>query len=275
MSNLPEVPGGGAPLPERRLTPQQLEAVIRRASELQAGVSDGADEGVSPTELVRIGREIGLAPEFVQRALAEVGGKAPAEDNLPSKLFGVAHASTSRTVPGDAPEVSSNLERYLVEREWLMPVRRLKERTIFEKARGMDLQRVLTQAKEAFGGKRHPMVGAGFELRNARGVEMTVQQLEPGFSHVTLAVDLSNYRAGLAAGTVVGGGGGATAIAAVLGIAVAPPAALFGLPVLAATWWGMRAIQNHMIGRAQLHLDALLDVLERGEPLLNPRRDRR
>ena len=39
--------------------------------------------------------------------------------------------------------------------------------------------------------------------------------------------------------------------------------------------WGMRAIQNHMIGRAQLHLEALLDAMERGEPLLNPRRDRR
>ena len=35
MSKLPEVPGSGAPLPERRLTPQQLEAVIRRAVALR------------------------------------------------------------------------------------------------------------------------------------------------------------------------------------------------------------------------------------------------
>jgi hypothetical protein len=41
--------------------------------------------------------------------------------------------------------------------------------------------------------------------------------------------------------------------------------------VLAATWFGMRAIQNHMTGRAQLHLEAILDVLERGEPLLRSR----
>jgi hypothetical protein len=274
VSALPTVPNGGD-LPERKLTPQQLEAVIRRASELQAGVSDGADEGISATELVRIGREIGLAPEFVQRALAEVGGKELAEEGVPDKLFGVAHAATSRTVPGDAAEVTEILERYLVEREWLMPVRRLKGRTIFERARGVDLARVLTQAKEAFGGSRQPMVGAGFELRNARSLDVTVQQLEPGFSHVALAVDLSNYRAGLAAGTVLGGGGGATAVAAILGIAVAPPAAVLGLPVLAITWWGMRAIQNHMIERAHLHLEALLDVLERGDPLLKPRRDRR
>lgn len=268
MSNLPDTPGG-APLPERRLTPQQLEAVIRRATELQAGVSEGAEEGVSATELVRIGREIGLAPEFVQRALAEVGGgRPPAETGLPAQLFGIAHAAASRTVPGDAPAVTAAIERYMVEREWLMPVRRLKDRTLFEKARGVDFARVLTQAKEAFGGRRQPMVGAGFELRSARSVDAAVQQLEPGFSHVTLAVDLGNFRAGLAAGTVLGGGGGAVGVAAILGIAVAPPAALLGLPVLAATWFGMRAIQNHMTSRAQLHLEAILDVLERGEPLL-------
>jgi hypothetical protein len=115
------------------------------------------------------------------------------------------------------------------------------------------------------------MVGAGFELRSSRSVDVAVQQLEPGFSHVTLAVDLSNFRMGLAAGGLVGGGGGAIGVAAILGIAVAPPAAILGLPVLAATWFGMRAIQNHMTGRAQLHLEAILDVLERGEPLLRSR----
>lgn len=274
MSNLPDVTGG-APPPERRLTPKQLEAVIRRASELQAGVSDGADEGVSATELVRIGREIGLAPEFVQRALAEVGGSAPVEEGLPARIFGIAHAAAARTVPGNAEEVSAIIERYLVEREWLMPVRRMKDHSRFEKARGVELQRVLSQAKAAFGGERHPMVGAGFELRNIRSVDVAVQQLEPGFSHVSIAADLGNYRAGFAAGTVFAGGGGGAAVAAVLGIAIAPPAAILGLPVLLATWYGFRTVQTHFAGRAQLHLEAILDVLERGDPLLNPRTGRR
>ena len=272
MSPLPEVPGGGAPLPERRLTPQQMEAVIRRASELQAKESERTDEGMSATEVVRIAREIGLAPEHVQRALAEVAGKEAPPEGLPGTLFGIAHAATSRTIPGNAQEVSAHLEQYLTEREWLMPVRRFPDHTRYERSRGVDLARALSRAKEAFGGVRQPMVGAGFELRNARSLDVAVQQLEPGFSHVSLAVDLSNYRAGLAAGTAAVGGGGATAIAAVLGIAIAPPVAILGLPVLAVTWWGMRAIQNHTVGRAQLHLEALLDALERGEPLVRQRR---
>ncbi len=272
MSTLPEVPGGGAPLPERRLTPQQMEAVIRRASELQAKASERIDEGMSASEVVRIAKEIGLAPEHVQRALAEVAGKEAPPEGLAGTLFGIAHAAATRTIPGNAEEVSSQLEQYLTEREWLMPVRRFADRTLYEPSRGMDLARALSRAKDALRGERQPMVGAGFELRQARSLNVAVQQLEPGFSHVSLGVDLGNYRTGLAAGAIAVGGGGGTAVAAMLGIAVAPPAAILGLPVLAVAWWGMRAIQSHMIGRAQLHLEALLDALERGEPLVRRRR---
>jgi hypothetical protein len=254
------------------LTPQQMEAVIRRASELQAGASERADEGMSASEVVRIAREIGLAPEHVQRALAEVAGKEAPPEGLPGTLFGIAHAAASRTIRGNADEVSSHLEQYLTEREWLMPVRRFPDHTRYERSRGVDLARALSRAREAFGGERQPLVGAGFQLRDARSLDVAVQQLEPGFSHVSLAVDLSNYRAGLVAGGAAVGGGGGAVVAAMLGIAIAPPAAILGLPVLAAAWWGMRAIQNHMIGRAQLHLEALLDAMERGEPLVRRRR---
>lgn len=272
MSGVPEVPGNGAPLPERRLTPQQMEAVIRRATELQSGATEGGDEGVSSSELIRIGREIGLAPEHMRRALAEVAGSTPEALTTADHLFGRAHASASRTVRGDADAVSSALEEYLTQREWLTPVRRFPDHSLWERARGMDMARALTQAREAFGGSRHPPVGAGFQLRNARQLETAVQQLEPGFSHVRLAVDLGNTRAGFATGTLLGGGGGGVVVAAVLGIAVAPPAALLGLPLVGGMWFGLKAAQNHMVNRAQLHLEALLDVMERGEPLVGPRR---
>jgi hypothetical protein len=263
---------GGGSLPERRLTNEQFELVIRRAAELQARAAERTEEGLSEQEVIRIGRELGLSGESLGRALAEVRGRPDGEEGWAERLFGDAVVSASRTVPGDADEVRSSLETYLIEREWLAPVRRFPDRTLYEKARGLDVARALTRAREALGGVRQPFVGAGFDLKTARSVEVAVQQLEPGFSHVRMTADLSNTRAGFATGTLVGGGGSAVAVATVLGIAVAPAAALLGLPVLGGIWFGLRAGQQHVASRAQLHLDAILDALERKEALVAGRR---
>ena len=59
-------PGGG--LPARRLSNQELEAVIRRAVEILAAAGT-PDEGISEAEVIRIGQELGLDPE-------ELGGSA-------------------------------------------------------------------------------------------------------------------------------------------------------------------------------------------------------
>jgi hypothetical protein len=262
----------GGSLPEQRLTSEQFELVIRRAAELQARAAERSEEGMSEDEVLRIGRELGLSGESLSRALAEVRGSQAAPEGWAERLFGEAVVSTSRTVPGDAPEVSATIERYLTEREWLAPIRRFPDRTLYEKARGVDLARALTRAREALGGVRQPYVGAGFDLKNARSVQVAVQQLESGFSHVHLTADLSNLRTGFAIGTFAGGGGGGVAVATVLGIAIAPAAALLGLPILGGVWLGLKAGQHHMASRARLHLEALLDALERQEPLVAARR---
>ncbi|MDP9348541.1 MAG: hypothetical protein M3P24_05270, partial [Gemmatimonadota bacterium] len=57
-------------LPARRLSSQELEAVIRRAVELQAAA--GGDDGITEGEVLRVGGELGLSPELVRRALADV-----------------------------------------------------------------------------------------------------------------------------------------------------------------------------------------------------------
>lgn len=272
MAQLPTRPGDSGAPPERRLSSQQMEAVIRRAVELQAqAATSDAEEGISEAELLRIGREIGVSPQLMQRALAETVGAAPAPRTTADRLLGPTRVAASRTVPGDADAVRAHLDRYLTRREWLAPVRRFPDFTVYEKARGGDLARALAEVQNVFGGGTQPPVGAGYKLRSARRVEAVVQQLEPGYSHVGLSADLGSTRAGALAGGAVGGGVAGTAVAVVLGIAVDPVAALAGLPVLAGPLWGARALYHNTVERAQLHLESILDALERGEPLLTER----
>lgn len=272
MTNLPDSPRPPAAPPERKLTPEQFEQVIRRAAELQArGSDDSANDGISHSELIRIGREIGISPAYLQRALAETAGASSAERTMPEKLFGPGGARAARTVPGEASAVGAQVERYLVEREWLAPVRRFADRTVYQKGRGIDIARVVTSALDVVVSSKQPQVGAGYKLRNARQVEVAVQPLEAGFSYVTIQVDLRNARAALGAAGIVTGWGGGIAVAAVLGVAVDPAAALLGLPVLGGSTLGFRAIQRHTVEHAQTHIESLLDCLERGEPLVRSR----
>src|SRR5690606_21557650 len=68
----PQQNSSNLPSASRHFTTRELEAVIRRAVELQAGSTARADEGVSDVEIVRIGKELGLEPATIRRAMAEV-----------------------------------------------------------------------------------------------------------------------------------------------------------------------------------------------------------
>jgi hypothetical protein len=272
VNNLPDRPRRDGELPERRITPQQFEQVIRRAAELQArGLESPDSEGMSEAEVLRIGREIGISPVHVRRALAEsvVGDQRPA--TLGERVFGPAWVSASRAVPGDADGVLARLDEYLVRRERLAPIRRFAGRMIYEKARGMDLATILKLAQETLNASGQPMVGAGFKLRKARAVELQVRPLEDGYSYLTLAADLGNHRATTAGMGAAGGSGLALAVGAVLGIAVDPLAAVLGAPVLAGSLLGSRTLHVRVAARVQMHLEALLDCVERGEPLVRTR----
>lgn len=274
MTNLPDRPRAEE-LPERRVTTAQFEQVIRRAAELQARSLESPDsEGMSEAEVLRIGREIGISPAHVRQALAEAGG-AEHPATWTERMFGPGWVSASRAVPGDPESVQRRLDEYMVRRERLAPVRRFAERTLYERARGMDLARVLEMAQDTLVSSSQPMVGAGFKLRKARAVELEVRPLEEGYSYVTLAADLGNYRATSAGVGAVGGGGVGLSVAAVLAIAVDPAAAILGAPVLAGGLWGGRTVHLRTAARAQMHLEAILDAVERGEQLVRTRAPRR
>lgn len=256
MSPTPEGPLSPVKAPGQLLSSQEFEAVIKRAAELQARAAEQhGSEGMDPAELVRIGQELGLSTTHLQQAIAEVRGGGAAESGMLYKLFGPAQIRASRTVPSDAEDVREELERYLLDREYYTVLRRFHDRTIYEQASGVHAA-VGRSMSQAFGRSR---------LLGFSKLEVAVQPLEDGFSYVTLGTDLSGQRAGSAAGAAFGGGGGGIAVATALGIAVAPPAALLGIPVFAGMTLIMRAAYSSNVRKAQLKLESLLDRIQHDE----------
>ncbi|HSJ29923.1 MAG TPA: hypothetical protein VK933_00720 [Longimicrobiales bacterium] len=270
MADPPRTPATSSKLPERRLNTEQVEAVVRRAIELQTHEADTTgDPGISDAELVRIGGELGIASGHMRRALAEVTAEAtPVEGG--GGLLGPARVSASRTVPGTAEAVRRHVEKYLVDTQYLAVLRRMTDRTIYEKSGGfqVEMARVMDATRVVVSGRRPTRIGAGFDLRSARSTEVSVMPLEQGFAYVTLTLDLGNQRTAYWAGINSGGGAGAIAAGVIAGLMVAPPAALVALPIMAGSIWGSHAAYGAVAKRARLHLEALLDHLERGESLL-------
>ena len=244
--------------------------VIRRAAELQArAAEDPSGSALSEEEAIRIGREIGIAPQHLRRALAETGGAEPPAPTLATRVLGPGWVQASRTVPGKDASVREQIDRYLVNRENLAPVRRFPDRTTYARARGNELARVVQLTRETLlSRKQQPLVGAGFRLRRAKQVEASVQPLEDGYSYVTLSVDLTNVRTGMGITGASLGGSFGIATAAVLGVAIDPAAALLGVPLLPGAMWGTKMAQVKTAVHAQTHLESILDCLERGEPLV-------
>jgi hypothetical protein len=230
--------------------------VIRRAAELQArSVEDAGADGVSEEDVLRIGRELGLSGAALGRALAEVRGGAVDEQGAMVKLLGPARISVSRAVPGDARALARVLEEHLVDVQYLVVQRRLAERTVFVKASGV-LAVVGRTTTEIF--RRAPLLGV-------ENLDVSVRELEPGLCYVGLSTDLGGERTSHAVGGAVTGGvfGGINAV--ILGIAVAPPAALVGIPVAAALGFAWRYGYQAATRKALVQLESLLDRLEHGE----------
>ena len=243
-------------LPARRMSNRDFEMVIRRAAELQARDSEGSDsDGIEEAEVLRIGRELGLSTQHLHRALVEVKGSEADETGVFAKLFGPAHVRVGRTLRGDPKEIASVLEGYLVAREYMAVLRRMPDRVVFTRATGASAA-VGRAMSKAF--NRTPLLPVV-------NLEMASQRLEEGFSYVSLATSLSGQRTATATTSIVGGGSGTAIGAAVLGIAIAPPAALLALPFLAATMFGGHAYYSGVVRKVQIQLESLLDRLEHGE----------
>ena len=171
----PDAPSGadasaaGPPSTAGPLSSGDLEQVIRRAAELQHSVGAGGAggrDGLSEGEVLRIGREVGLDPRHVRRALAEHRAESlvPAlpEDEAPLRALGEGRVRASRAVPGEPVGVQEKLEGHLRTRESLQSVRRRPGRSLWEPAGSLlsKMQRTLDVG------------GRGYELAEARSLEV-------------------------------------------------------------------------------------------------------
>lgn len=252
-------PAPGASTPPaaaRGFSTRELEAVIRRAVELQAGDAGRGDEGVSEAEVVRIGRELGLEPATVRRAMAEVRLGPAEEHGALVHVIGSRTVRASRTLRRPAATTASLLERYLRETELMVPQRRFPDRTRY--VRDSSLAAGLTRFARGFSRAQKPL--------DLNEIEAGVHALDAGSCLVEVSTDLAGTRGGLVAG-VLGGGGAAAAGwgVAAWATAIPDPLMLLGVPVLAGAWWAMRAIYRAVHRSAQDKLESLLDRLEHGD----------
>jgi hypothetical protein len=265
-SSLPDrPPSGSSPVPAYRLTGNQVEAVIRRAVELQAREAEGgaSSEGMTAEELVRISTELGLSARHIQQALAEVevAGDTGAERGVLTRLFGPGRVTATRTVSMSAPDARRVLDEYLRGAESMVVQRRIGDVTLYEEGSGIGAAIARVAAKAS---ARHAPL-------HLKLVETAVRPVDESSSYVVIAADISSQRTGAIAATTAGGLGGGLAVGLTLHALVMPPLALAGLPILfgvhaiSATWYRGES------ARVRTRLESLLDRLEHGELQTPPR----
>ena len=109
--SLPPTPTPDLPATSRNLTTAELEAVIRRAVELQTGNSARTEDGVSEVEVVRIGQELGIDAATVRRAMAEVRVRPAEEEGALRRIAGgPGTVRASRVVRCPAASTHSQLD---------------------------------------------------------------------------------------------------------------------------------------------------------------------
>ncbi len=256
-----------ADAPRRRIAAEDLERIVRRAAKMQQRAGEPGQQSLTEEEVIQIGRQVGLEPDHVRRAMAEVHAESllPAADpdsRLFSLLAGDASLPVRRVVPGEPGAIQQRLEAVLADEESLRPLRRRPGRSVWEPS-----SNVFDRVQRSLG-----LDGRSYTLAQARHVDLSVAELEPGWTLVTATADLARER-----NEVLGGGGfgvlfavaaagvlthsmdveNATLLAAGSAVLTAIVAAAIAIP------W-MRWTMGEKRGRLKLGLEGLLDRVDRG-----------
>jgi hypothetical protein len=236
----------------------QLERILQRAAELQAGERDPGEE-LSRDELLQLGRDVGIPGRYLEQAVLEEQTKLPAQrlESFWDHAAGPAQLGAMRVVRGETAKVERILMDYMEEHELLTIARQGSGRLIWEPLKGFNA--AMKRSKAVLGGGNKP-----FMLAQALGVTATISPLESGYVHVSLEADIREARGrhigGAMAGLSVGVAG-----ALVAGVLLTPIAALAPLPLGIGLAWGALRRFTPVYQRTQVGLERALDHVERGE----------
>ena len=241
---------------DERISREALDRIIHRAAELQASGRE-IGEHLTEQEVMQLGEEVGIPVKHLQRALLEERTRAVVmKDNaFLAKLAGPRRVKADRAVPGQRPGVEEALGHWMTEEELLAVKRRYPAGTSWEPRKDW-----ITAMKRGMG-----LSGRRYALSRAREIVGQVEALEAGWCHVTLIADVSNTRSRrIGGGTVfLGSGAAMTAIAVVLGVALAAAV----IPAIAgvAGGWAIARGNRAQAERVHVALEQVLDRLERSE----------
>jgi hypothetical protein len=241
---------------EPRIDRPALERIIQRAAELQTKEREIGD-GLSDTELMHLGEEVGILPQHLKKALSEERSRelAAADRGIITQFLGPRRVVAQRTVPGKAADTEAALRDWMSEGELLQVKRRYPDRTSWERKEGG-----FTSLRRAFGGG-----GRKYVLASAAEVVTRVIEIDERHCHVQLVADLANKRNGSLIGSsiLVGGGATTTGIALVLGVMV--PVAV--IPIVLSAPIAALVARSHRneLEKFQVALEQILDRLEHAE----------
>lgn len=238
---------------ESRIDRPALERIIQRAAELQTKDREIGD-GLSDTELMHLGEEVGILPQHLRQALSEERSRelAATDHGLVTRFVGPRRVAAQRTVPGKAADTEAALRDWMSEGELLQVKRRYPDRTSWERKEG-----AFASIKRSFGAG-----GRKYVLASAAEVVTRVMETDERHCHVQLVADLSNKRKGYVIGSsiLIGGGATTTGIALVLGVMV--PVAV--IPVILSAPIASLVARSHRseVEKFQVALEQILDRLE-------------
>jgi hypothetical protein len=257
------VPAGGK---QSLLDRQALERVLARAAELQGATAiPESSDLLSESQVLDIGKEVGLSPATINQALAEERTRihVPEERGLIAQIAGAGYATATRTVPGNARDVLTTIDMWMVREECLQVQRRFADRITWEPQRGL------------FGKIRRTVnvTGKGFYLMDAAQVSATVMPVDSSRTVVRLDADIHPSRARrVGAGGFVGAMGLAVSGVIGLGLLIANLPLILAagatiLPIAGSGFGAYQIAKSHrtVLGGVQLALEQILDRLEHGE----------
>ena len=126
------------PKPEQVISRAALERVLARATELHAASAD-VPESLSESQLVEIGREVGIPAEHLRIALAEERTRQPLAELEHGPILdalGTPTVSAQRSVAGTPAEIIANIDTWMKREEGLDTNRRTAERMTWSPRNG-------------------------------------------------------------------------------------------------------------------------------------------